>query len=430
MTDNQESGQNLKWPTSPPSLPRLPVFPPLPPLPPPDASKSTEFTRKAPPVQPASVTRSESRPRRFGTKITNLLSAGDGSSAAHKADYKSPPASVALAAAQRYYHHYQHLSQPGKKSCVVEKLREESYEMKSENVTKESSTALPEDTENNKDLWLSAKSPQLSLLQECIPKKTPMQSGRTIWSVTPDELTELVKEMATMKKESAEPVKKLSYAEASKRNLPGFTESRASQEVKAMEDDRPLRTFKTYYGLPIIPSYESSRRDIHHAATLEEKEDPLEGRTSLTTENKSSFVLNHSQISGLSATTPTFYPRQTTETNDLIQLLKASLASKKIAPHMDWWPGDWKCRNCGNHVLIPKAYNLLFYEKLIAHFSRRRTFRTGIRVSGAELGNWKTLASFSRQLLLILQPELRTTTRTCFRFVRLSLSYLCVRSES
>ncbi|RAW23606.1 hypothetical protein PC110_g19965 [Phytophthora cactorum] len=321
MTDNQESGQNLKWPTSPPSLPRLPVFPPLPPLPPPDASKSTEFTRKAPPVQPASVTRSESRPRRFGTKITNLLSAGDGSSAAHKADYKSPPASVALAAAQRYYHHYQHLSQPGKKSCVVEKLREESYEMKSENVTKESSTALPEDTENNKDLWLSAKSPQLSLLQECIPKKTPMQSGRTIWSVTPDELTELVKEMATMKKESAEPVKKLSYAEASKRNLPGFTESRASQEVKAMEDDRPLRTFKTYYGLPIIPSYESSRRDIHHAATLEEKEDPLEGRTSLTTENKSSFVLNHSQISGLSATTPTFYPRQTTETNDLIQLV-------------------------------------------------------------------------------------------------------------
>ncbi|KAF4031294.1 hypothetical protein GN244_ATG16873 [Phytophthora infestans] len=71
-------------------------------------------------------------------------------------------------------------------------------------------------------------------------------------------------------------------------------------------------------------------------------------------DSRSSLVLNHSQISGLSACTPTFYPCQMAKTNDLIQLLKASIASKKVAPHMDWWPGDWKCTNCGNHVLSPR----------------------------------------------------------------------------
>ncbi|ETL47216.1 hypothetical protein L916_03017 [Phytophthora nicotianae] len=403
MTSNKESAQSLKRPAPPPALPRLPVFPPLPPLPPPDTNKWIEPTRKASPLPPA-LTRSEPRPRRFGTKITNLLSAGDGISVVHKADHKST-SSVALAAAQKYYHQYQHSSHPGKKPCIADKLEGENYETKPEHVIKVSPIASSEDSSNKNDLHVLSKSPQSILLQEFIPKMTPMQPGHTIWSVTPDELTALAKEVAAMKKESAEPVKTLSYAEASKRNIPRFAESRASQEMKAVEDEQPERTFKKYYALPIIPSYESSRRDIYHAATLEEKEESFQDRTGPSTEDKSAFALDQNQMSSLSATTATFYPRQTTEPNDLIQLLKASLASKKVAPHMDWWPGDWKCTNCGNHVLSPKACVLLLNDELTAPFSRYRTSRTGTHASDAELGGWKTLASYSNDLPLIHQSE-------------------------
>ncbi|KAG7377168.1 hypothetical protein PHYPSEUDO_012055 [Phytophthora pseudosyringae] len=332
MAFNQENEQHAQPSTPSPSVPCPPVFPPLPPLPPPDASKTLEWTSRAPPLPPASATRSEPLPRRFGVRITNMLSAGDASYAALKNDHKSS-SSAAMAAAQRYYHQYSYFPHPEKKSRISEETAVENPQTEAEDMIQRSPSA--------EEPASSAPSIKLS---EYNPERTPMQPGRTIWSVSPEELTELAKKMAVMKKESAESVKKLSYAEASKRNLPGFTESRAAQKREAVEVVEVERTFKKYYGLPIIPW------DIH----AEEKEDSFENPTGSDLEIKPSNVLDYSQIFGLSASTPTFYPRQTTDTNDLIQLLKASFASKKVAPHMDWWPGDWKCTNCGNHVLIPK----------------------------------------------------------------------------
>ncbi|POM72430.1 Hypothetical protein PHPALM_10852 [Phytophthora palmivora] len=161
-------------------------------------------------------------------------------------------------------------------------------------------------------------------------------------------------------------------------------------------------------------------------------------------------MLKCRKIFGLSADTPTFYPRQTTDTNELIQMLKSSLASKKVAPHMDWWPvtwcifrfvcsvqskvfkyasfatqGDWKCTNCGDFELppwicpcshlsvfcllqaityFPERY-FMFDNKLTFNFSRRRTSHTGTLASDAELGGLKTPDLCTHSLRMTPQPE-------------------------
>ncbi|KAF4031293.1 hypothetical protein GN244_ATG16872 [Phytophthora infestans] len=259
MPRSQKSGQTLERPASSSSLSCTAVFPPLPPLPPPDTSKWTEPMRKTSSLPPASVSRSEPRPRRFGTKITNLLSAGDGSLATYTTDHKSP-APIALATAQRYYHQSQN---PGKKPCAVAILEDENCEMKPEFPPKDVLIAFSEYiTASKNDIWVSAKSSESTLPRECSFKTNAM---RTIWSVTPDELTELTEEVAAMKKDSAEFAKKLSYAEASKRNLPGSIAISASQKMEAVEDEQLLRPFKKYFGLPIVPCYESSLRNFINA---------------------------------------------------------------------------------------------------------------------------------------------------------------------
>lgn len=62
------------------------------------------------------------------------------------------------------------------------------------------------------DLQVSAKNSELTLPWECSSKT---KAKRTIWSFTPSKLTEMTKEMASMKKDSGEFAKKLSYAEFS-----------------------------------------------------------------------------------------------------------------------------------------------------------------------------------------------------------------------
>ncbi|KAL3657817.1 hypothetical protein V7S43_017196 [Phytophthora oleae] len=315
MPTKQQTPQKPKQPTAPSFIPRTPVFPPLPPLPPPDTCISPKTTRKA----SASV---DPRPRLFGVKITNLLGAHEGSSNAQRADHKAPR-SLAMAAAQRYFHQYQYHSHSGNKAQVA---REESM--------------------NDKGCNLPAEGPTVPKAQDC-PKKSPVQPGCSIWSVTPEELAELAKEMAATKMVSTELGRKLTYAEASKRNLAGSADDRAVQKTEVTEVDQPVRVFKKYYGLPDIPSYDPPN-SMDTADTLEEKDTSEEPAGSFS-KNVSSTALQYSQLLGLSADTPTFYPRQT-DTNDVIRValglhsqLKASLTSKKVAPHMDWWPAITYC---------------------------------------------------------------------------------------
>ncbi|EGZ25010.1 hypothetical protein PHYSODRAFT_285019 [Phytophthora sojae] len=73
--------------------------------------------------------------------------------------------------------------------------------------------------------------------------------------------------MFNWKAQAAEPAKKISYAEASKRNLPGFGENLV-EFMKTGEDvEQPRRTFKKYYGLPFfIPSGPHQQSVVVHIA--------------------------------------------------------------------------------------------------------------------------------------------------------------------
>uniref|UniRef100_A0AAV1VCB0 Uncharacterized protein n=1 Tax=Peronospora matthiolae TaxID=2874970 RepID=A0AAV1VCB0_9STRA len=175
-----------------------------------------------------------------------------------------------------------------------------------------------------------------------------IHSGRTIWSITPEELTALAEE-AHWKPESDVVAKRQAVASISKGHLDEFELQRAVQKMKEMAALQSTRTFKKYYGLPIIPL--SAPLLQHEAEAVEEKVTSIANVADTGAVEKAENALDYSQIFGLSATTPTFYPRQTADSNDLIQMLKSSL-TRKVAPHMDWWPGDWKCTNCGNHVLF------------------------------------------------------------------------------
>ncbi|CAH0485124.1 unnamed protein product [Peronospora farinosa] len=265
MASTPENVRNLalgsKSPASPPTSPF--VLPPLPPLPPIDISQSPDALKQA----SESAVWSETRPMKFGTT-------------------------------QKYNHQHQcFLSSGVEKSRVVEETQRLKVTL----------------------------------------------SGRTIWSISPEELSELAKDMAETKKESAESIKKLSYAEASKRCLSGTALIRAMQP-KVLALEQPIRSFKKYYGLPNIPSFEPLHRQnfickLHYgyrasrfdgvccpssddAEASEEKAIPFDKFTDTEAENESHDVLDNSQVFGLSATTPTFYPRQTTDTNELIQMVR------------------------------------------------------------------------------------------------------------
>ncbi|CAI5742686.1 unnamed protein product [Peronospora destructor] len=304
MASNPENVRNLTLESESPlsSSTPLSVLPPLPPI---DISQSSDSLKQT--SEPAVW--SEARPTKCGMKITNTLSAGRVALTSINTDNNSL-SSMSVVIAQKYsYQHQCFLYSGVKKSRVVEEMQSSSMH-------------------------------------------SVIHPGRTIWSISPHELSELAKDMVETKKESTETIKKLSYAEASKRCPSGSALIRAMQpKVVALE--QPIRNFKKYYGLPNIPSFElQHRQNLFASCTIEASEEkaiPFDKFTGTGTEaeNESQDALDNSQVFGLSATTPTFYPRQTTDTNEFIQMLKASLASKKVAPHMDWWPGDWKCTNCG-----------------------------------------------------------------------------------
>eukprot|EP00644_Phytophthora_capsici_P014496 jgi/Phyca11/98627/e_gw1.3.1034.1 len=184
---------------------------------------SPKTTRKA-----ASAASVNPRPRLFGVKITNVLEAHDSSSSAQRMGSHS----LATATAQRCYHQYQYLSHSGMKAHSA---KEGSMGLKEH--------SLPAREDTTQDCW----------------KKSPMQPGRTIWSVTPEELAELTKETAT-KVSLTESGRKLTYAEASKQKLFGSADDRIAQKTEVSEEDQPARVFKKYYSLPNIPSYDPSDR--------------------------------------------------------------------------------------------------------------------------------------------------------------------------
>ncbi|GMF25195.1 unnamed protein product [Phytophthora lilii] len=233
MASGKENAHSIE-PTSPPSAAsfRSKVFPPLPPNSPPVANDLSEDARKA--------ARGDAGPREFGVRTTNTLNAGGASHAARKTESNSP-SSNAMVAAQRYYHQYQYFPQHGilRPKIVEKKKRRE------ETVSKQSKN----------DPWSSVE-------QTCCEPRpggsgsekgsSPLQFGRTIWSITPEELSALEVEMVASTKKEKKALRRFSYAEASKRNLPEFAKTQAERTKDAMKAEQPRRQFKKYYGLPFI----------------------------------------------------------------------------------------------------------------------------------------------------------------------------------
>ncbi|KAE8980636.1 hypothetical protein PF011_g22356 [Phytophthora fragariae] len=353
MASDKENAQSFGPPTSRPRPPPSSlVFPPLPPLSPPDADDNSWLRKTSPPPPPESTAPWRQSSRRFGVKITNVLDADTAVSSGDKTGNKPPTANVMEPSPRHYQQQqqqqYQHLPQHlGLKASRVMKKGDDEADISADRTmgrpsTKRNNASNAGEGELPEPFPRSPPTPKAKGLE-----KDTSQFGRTIWSVTPEELSALEEEMISLEARAAEPAKKLSYAEASKRNLPGFVENHVGQTKTVVEVERPRRTFKKYYGLPVFIPPGPEQNDVEEH---EEKETPPAIGLSPSLRSEPSDVLGYTQNFALSAHTPTFYPRQTTDTSELIQMLKVSLSSKKIAPHMDWWPGDWKCTNCGNHV--------------------------------------------------------------------------------
>ncbi|CEG41076.1 uncharacterized protein PHALS_11245 [Plasmopara halstedii] len=245
-------------------------------------------------------------------------------SAINTDDILTPP--VIMAAAQEHFNQ-NHLSSSKKKSRADAKIWWGNNEEESDLLEDKTMTAMSMDTSSQADDGL----PTIRFSES----ESKMEFGRTIWSVTPKELTELSKNTSALL--TTESTQKLSFSstKTGKQDYHNCVKEGA-------EEGKTHKIFKKYYGLPIIPFYESSRRSEASAAKA--------GLLSPQAKIILSHDLDHGR-SGLSANTAIFHPRQTCETNELIQLVDVPFTSKKVAPHMDWWPGDWRCTNCGNHVL-------------------------------------------------------------------------------
>ena len=59
--------------------------------------------------------------------------------------------------------------------------------------------------------------------------------------------------------------------------------------------------------------------------------------TDTEADKKSENALNYGQIFGLSATTPTFYPRQTADSSDLIQMVSAVPTQVEMCDQRGLW---------------------------------------------------------------------------------------------
>ena len=66
---------------------------------------------------------------------------------------------------------------------------------------------------------------------------------------------------------------------------------------------------------------------LSEAEAAEEKVASIMNFADTEAEKKSENALDYSQIFGLSATTPTFYPRHTADSNDLIQMVSDCIYS-------------------------------------------------------------------------------------------------------
>ncbi|CAI5708715.1 unnamed protein product [Hyaloperonospora brassicae] len=329
----------------------LPVFPPLPPVPPrgasspslrgPSETKKTKNAVMQLPIRPHTETRAT------GTQVT----------AANSLD-------VVVVEATRSC------------SCLFSRMRSRSHCRKQRQV----SGRVPIARQRKAQLcFWTWKTQEVTLVATVCAdvhcRVHCLALERSIWSVTPEELTALAAE-SYGKAESATFAKRRAHALTSKCTPEECELQRAVQRMKEMAVERPTRTLKKYYGLPHIPLRGPLSEQKAEAA--EEKANAIMHRNDTEADKKSENALNYGQIFGLSATTPTFYPRQAADSSDLIQMLKSSL-TKKVAPHMDWWPGDWKCTNCEDLfsplVCPSKATTyyfvtlfVLMHDELTAHF--------------------------------------------------------------
>ncbi|KAL7690045.1 hypothetical protein Plhal304r1_c013g0048721 [Plasmopara halstedii] len=329
-------------------------------MPPPDVSMGTDTTRKA---LSACTTPKYLRPRRFGTKITNTLMPSVDNSAINTDDILTPP--VIMAAAQEHFNQ-NHLSSSKKKSRADAKIWWGNNEEESDLLEDKTMTAMSMDTSSQADDGL----PTIRFSES----ESKMEFGRTIWSVTPKELTELSKNTSALL--TTESTQKLSFSstKTGKQDYHNCVKEGA-------EEGKTHKIFKKYYGLPIIPFYESSRRYypicwqnmFSNNALFDHTSSEASATKAGLLSPQAKIILSHDLDhgrSGLSANTAIFHPRQTCETNELIQLVDVPFTSKKVAPHMDWWPVTW--------ILLLWSY----YCNIV--YSIFRTSRTGTHASDVE----------------------------------------------
>ncbi|KAI9922588.1 hypothetical protein PsorP6_001279 [Peronosclerospora sorghi] len=272
------------------------VTPPLPPLPPTDIYLSPRSLRKAAILVPG---RAEAGPNDLSIKSRRTPSLEDVDLKSIEIEKNSllPPSVATMSAPKLFQEHQQFPDFEVNKSRIADEKGFEQLKARKEDIH-----------------------------GHCCSSSTTTEYGRTIWSVTPEELTEMAKEMT--EKESSDSSKTLSYAEASKRNVPGFALKRPEKKAQGVIIAHPIRTFKKYYGLPNITSVGSLNRqqslhhsDINDAKSSERKAMPLEQICCTQAENMSQNMLDYSHSFGLSPTMATLYPHQTSDKNELIQMV-------------------------------------------------------------------------------------------------------------
>ncbi|CAH0518185.1 unnamed protein product [Peronospora belbahrii] len=323
MTSTRKNRRNLMLSSPSSSSTILPLFiPPLPPLPPIDRNPLPDLVKQDTPAcagwgneawcsNKFNVNQSVVNTMHKVDIESMLIAPSNNLSHASDTDNNLSSSTIASVTEQKYDHQDPYFPYPD-----VHKLRViDETEKRFESTAK----CIGNDKRDVSDKMgkMRFKDTCSLLLTQSPPPRKVTQPGRTMWSITPDELSELARDMAETKKEPAEANKTVSYySKSSKCRLIESTLSRVAQ-TKVVAPEQPIRTFKKYYGLPNIPTFTSLHRQNFQVP--EQKTTPFKKFTE--TENKPQNMLDYRQVFGLSAMTPTFYPRQSTDTNELMQMV-------------------------------------------------------------------------------------------------------------
>ncbi|RLN14486.1 hypothetical protein BBJ28_00006419 [Nothophytophthora sp. Chile5] len=267
------------------------------------------------------------RARKFGVQLTNSLDAVGGGCASQKSrDFPANASATATASAQRYYHQYQYSPQHGiQQSFLFESAKPVKNPASKQQTShdKENGDQERRNASSSDHLDLAQAIGEFSLEKPLLwaspddPGKRTAQAARSIWSVTPEELSALALQATRRETVDSEPPEKLSYAVVSSRSL----SAAGKDEAADVEGHGPV--FTKYFALPVFPPSRTPERGVE---LLEQKSERPAFDPSEPSESEHLDVLDYRRVFALSAETPIFCPRQNfsedTDTTEIIEMVR------------------------------------------------------------------------------------------------------------